>query len=135
MSEGFKPVKLYEENSRLKITKGSMDGRKLRELRKNALKDMKFWEEQANSLTWFKGWNNTLEWNPPFARWFVDGLINASYNILDKHMETNVKNKIAILWEGENEERRKLTYNDLYIQVNKFANGLKKLGNIESAML
>ena len=128
MSEGFKPVKLYEENLRLKITKGSMDGRKLRELRKNALKDMKFWEEQANSLTWFKGWNNILEWNPPFARWFVDGLINASYNILDKHMETNVKNKIAILWEGENEERRKLTYNDLYIQVNKFANGLKKLG-------
>ena len=128
MSEGFKPVKLYEENSRLKITKGSTDGRKLRELRKNALKDMKFWEEQANSLTWFKGWNNILEWNPPFARWFVDGLINASYNILDKHMETNVKNKIAILWEGENEERRKLTYNDLYIQVNKFANGLKKLG-------
>ncbi len=124
-----RPVKLYEESTKLKITKGTRDGKKLHEFRLNALKDpAKFWGEQAKSLTWFKEWDKVLEWNPPFAKWFVGGLINASYNILDKHMETDVKNKIAILWEGENEERRKLTYHDMYIQVNKLANGLKKLG-------
>ena len=124
-----KPVKLYEKSMRLRITKGTGDGRKLMEFRKNALIDPeKFWEQQAKHLTWDKSWNNVLEWNPPFAKWFIGGLINTSYNILDKHMQTDVKNKIAILWEGENGERRKLTYYNLYKLVNRLANGLKKLG-------
>lgn len=124
-----KPVKLYEEGTKLKITKGTSDGKKLQEFREKALREPeKFWAEQAKSLTWFKEWDKVLEWNPPFARWFVGGLTNVSYNILDRYMETDVKNKTAILWEGENEERRKLTYQEMYTQVNKLANALKKLG-------
>jgi acetyl-CoA synthetase len=123
------PVKLYEESTRFKITKGTSDGRKLKEFREHALANPeKFWEEQASALKWFKKWDKVLEWNPPFARWFVGGELNLSYNALDRHMESEVKNKTAIIWEGENEERRKLSYNELYKQVNKFANGLKKLG-------
>jgi acetyl-CoA synthetase len=123
-----KPVKLYEESTKRKVTKGTSDGKRLHALRANALKDPeKFWGEEARSLTWFKEWDKVLEWNAPFARWFAGGLINASYNTLDKHMHTDVKDRIAVLWEGENEERRKLTYQDLYAQVNKLANALKKL--------
>ncbi|MFQ5940919.1 MAG: acetate--CoA ligase [Nitrososphaerales archaeon] len=114
---------------KLKITKGTSNSKKLQEFRTDALKDPeKFWGEQARSLRWFKDWDKVLEWDPPFAKWFVGGLINASYNILDKHMETEVRNKTAILWEGENEEHRKFSYYDLYCQVNRLANGLKKLG-------
>jgi acetyl-CoA synthetase len=123
------PVKLYEESTRFKITKGTSDGRKLKEFREHALANPeKFWEEQASALKWFKKWDKVLEWDPPFARWFVGGELNLSYNALDIHMESEVKNKTAIIWEGENEERRKLSYHELYKQVNKFANGLKKLG-------
>ena len=123
-----KPVKLYEESTKRKVTKGTSDGKKLHALRTNALKDPeKFWGEEAKSLTWFKQWDKVLEWNAPFAKWFAGGLINASYNTLDKHMRTDVKDRIAVLWEGENEERRKLTYQDLYAQVNRLANALKKL--------
>jgi acetyl-CoA synthetase len=130
MSEAdSRPVKLYEESAKLRITKGTNDGRKLQELRANALKNPeKFWEEQANSLKWFKRWERVLDWNPPFAKWFVGGQTNLSYNILDKHVETDARNKTAIIWEGENEESRRLTYYELYKQVNRLANGLKKLG-------
>lgn len=125
-----KPVKLYEESAKLKIlTRSSGDGRKLLEFRSRALKDPeKFWDEQARSLSWFKTWDKVLDWNPPFAKWFVGGLINASHNSLDRHMQTDVKNKAAIIWEGENEERRTLTYSDLYHEVNRFASALKHLG-------
>ena len=127
--DNYRPVKLYEESTRLKITKGAGDGKKLQQFRKKALEDPeKFWGEEAKSLTWFKEWEKVLDWNPPFAKWFTGGLINASYNILDKHMESDLKDRTAILWEGENEDRRKLTYHDLYKEVNRLANGLKKLG-------
>lgn len=123
-----KPVKLYEESTRRKVTKGTSNGKKLHVLRVNALKDPeKFWSEEAKSLTWFKEWDKVLEWNAPFAKWFAGGLINASYNTLDKHMHTDVKDRIAVLWEGENKERRKLSYHDLHEQVNRLANALKKL--------
>lgn len=130
MSEAdSRPVKLYEESAKLRITKGAGDGRKLQELRTNALKNPeKFWEEQANSLKWFEHWERVLDWNLPFAKWFVGGQTNLSYNILDKHVETDARNKTAIIWEGENEESRRLTYYELYKQVNRLANGLKKLG-------
>jgi acetyl-CoA synthetase len=85
-----------------------------------------FWANQAKNLAWFKEWDQTLEWNLPFARWFVGGKINASYNALDVHQ--NQKDKPAILWEGENEERRTITYGDLYSDVQKISNGLKSLG-------
>ena len=86
-----------------------------------------FWNEQAKNLSWFKTWGKTLEWNHPFAKWFVGGTINASYNALDVNLKKRAK-KTAILWEGENGDRRALTYEDLWLEVNKFANVLKSLG-------
>jgi acetyl-CoA synthetase len=125
-----KPVKLYEESAKLKILPRTVgDGRKLQAFRSTASNDPeKFWGEQAKSLSWFKEWDKVLDWNPPFAKWFVGGLINASHNIVDRHMQTNAKNKTAIIWEGENGEQRTLKYSDLYGEVNQFANGLKQLG-------
>ncbi len=86
-----------------------------------------FWEKQAKNLSWFSTWKKTLDWSPPFARWFVGGTINASYNTLDIHQQ-NKADKPAILWEGENGESRVITYKDLWTQVQKFANVLKSLG-------
>ena len=88
----------------------------------------KFWTEEAKNLVWNRQWDKTLEWNPPFAKWFVGGLINASINCLDKHINSEIKNKAAIIWEGENGENITLTYYQLYQKVNQFSNALKKLG-------
>ena len=88
----------------------------------------KFWTEQAKNLVWNRQWDKTLEWNPPFAKWFVGGLINASINCLDKHINSDIKNKAGIIWEGENGENITLTYYQLYQKVNQFSNALKKLG-------
>lgn len=87
-----------------------------------------FWARQALNLHWFKKWNKTLAWNPPFAKWFVGGKINACYNCVDRHIKNGLRNKAAIIWEGEPGEQRVLTYWDLYRDVNKFANVLKSLG-------
>ncbi len=98
------------------------------ETRKRADSDfVSFWNEEAKKLSWFQIWDKTLDWNPPFARWFVGGLINASYNALDVHQKSKSE-KPAILWEGENGESRTLTYKDLWQEVQKFANALKSLG-------
>ncbi len=98
------------------------------EIRKKADSDFAaFWNEQAKKLFWFHPWKRTLEWNPPFAKWFVGGLINVSYNALDIHQKSKA-NKPAILWEGENSESKILTYKELWIEVQKFANVLKSLG-------
>ena len=98
------------------------------ETRKRADSDfVSFWNEEAKKLSWFQTWDKTLDWNPPFARWFVGGLINASYNALDVHQKSKPE-KPAILWEGENGESRTLTYKDLWQEVQKFANALKSLG-------
>ncbi|GGH14554.1 acetate--CoA ligase [Silvibacterium dinghuense] len=87
-----------------------------------------FWNEVAQELHWFKPWEKTLEWDLPWAKWFVGGKTNLSYNCLDRHVENGKKDKVAILWEGEPGEVRKLTYGDLLAQVEKFANVLKSLG-------
>lgn len=87
-----------------------------------------FWAEQARQLHWFQPWNKVLEWQEPFCKWFVGGRINASYNCLDRHLTTARRNKAAIVWEGEPGETRILRYQDLYREVCKFANVLKKLG-------
>ncbi len=88
----------------------------------------RFWADAAQSLDWFQRWDKVLEWNPPFAKWFVGGKINVSYNCVDRHVKTWRRNKAALIWEGEPGEERVLTYGDLYREVNKFANVLKKLG-------
>jgi acetyl-CoA synthetase len=87
-----------------------------------------FWEKQAEELHWFEKWHTGLEWNEPHAKWFVGGKLNISYNCLDRHLTTWRKNKAAIIWEGEPGEIRTLTYLQLYRQVCKFANVMKKLG-------
>ena len=90
------------------------------EIRKKADSDfVSFWDEQAKNLTWFSPWRQTLDWVPPFARWFVGGTINASYNALDVHADAKA-DKPAILWEGENGESRTITYRDMLTQVQKF---------------
>ncbi len=87
-----------------------------------------YWESEAHHLKWFSPWNRVLEWNPPYAKWFVGGKLNASVNCLDRHMDTQARLKTAILWEGERGETRTLTYEELYLAVNRFSNVLKKLG-------
>lgn len=88
----------------------------------------KFWEKIAEELHWFKRWNKVVEWKLPFAKWFVGGKINVSYNCLDRHLTSWRKNKAAIIWEGEPGETRTLTYLQLHHDVCKFANVLKTLG-------
>jgi acetyl-CoA synthetase len=86
-----------------------------------------FWTKQAESLDWFKKWDTILEWNEPFAKWFVGGKINISHNCLDRHLATR-GDKLAFIWEGEPGEQRTLTYAELHREVCRFANVLKKLG-------
>jgi acetyl-CoA synthetase len=89
----------------------------------------KFWGDLAKQeLHWFKPFDKVLEWNPPFAKWFVGGQTNASYNCLDSHIAAGKGDKTAILWEGEPGEKRTLTYKELHSEVCKFANALKSLG-------
>ena len=87
-----------------------------------------FWARFAGELSWFKKWDRVLEWDPPFAKWFVGGRINVSYNCLDRHVQTHRRNKAALVWEGEPGDRRVYTYWDLYREVCQFANALKSLG-------
>jgi acetyl-CoA synthetase len=88
----------------------------------------KFWGRIASELHWFRPWDKVLEWEAPWAKWFTGGRINISYNCLDRHASTWRKNKAAFIWEGEPGEIRTLTYNQLLIEVSKFANVLKSLG-------
>jgi acetyl-CoA synthetase len=87
-----------------------------------------FWTECARNLHWFKPFSKTLEWNFPFAKWFIGGTINASYNCLDRHLEGPRRNKAALIWEGEPGDSRVLTYQMLADEVGKCANALKSLG-------
>jgi acetyl-CoA synthetase len=87
-----------------------------------------FWARMAGELEWMTPWSKVLDWNPPNARWFVDGKLNVSVNCLDRHVRTWRRNKAALIWEGEPGETRTLTYWDLYREVNRFANVLKELG-------
>jgi acetyl-CoA synthetase len=95
----------------------------------NARRDyVKFWERLASELVWNKKWHTGLTWKAPDAKWFVGGRLNITESCLDRHIKDGRKNKAALIWEGEIGDRRTLTYFDLYRQVNKFANVLKKMG-------
>lgn len=88
-----------------------------------------WWAGQAEKeLSWFKKWDQVLEWKPPFAKWFLGATINASYNCLDRHVEAGKADRPAIIWEGEPGDTRTLTYGELLKETNKFANALKNLG-------
>jgi acetyl-CoA synthetase len=87
-----------------------------------------FWAKAASELEWFKRWDKVLEWNLPWAKWFVGGKTNLSYNCVDRHAKGERAEKTAIIWEGEPGEIRRLTYAELHAEVQKFANALKSLG-------
>lgn len=87
-----------------------------------------FWTEEAERLDWLARWEKVLEWNVPWAKWFVGGKLNVTYNCVDRHVASARRNKAAIIWEGEPGDSRVLTFGMLQHEVNRFANALKSLG-------
>ena len=88
----------------------------------------RFWDNVARELYWFSPYRKVKEWNYPYARWFIDGKTNITYNCLDRHMQSARRNKVALIWRGEDDTERIYTYRQLYREVMRVANGLKKLG-------
>jgi len=110
----------------IKIT---LNGMKLQKVRKDSIENLEqFWSNEANNLLWFKKWDKILDWNPPFAKWFVGGQLNVSVNCVDRHIDNHHKNKAAIIWQGENGTVQTYTYYQLYLAVNRVASALKELG-------
>jgi acetyl-CoA synthetase len=87
-----------------------------------------FWAAWATQLDWFEPFEQVCEWQPPYAKWFVGGKLNASFNCLDRHVRTWRRNKAALIWEGEPGDERVFTYWDLYRETAKFANALLGMG-------
>jgi acetyl-CoA synthetase len=89
-----------------------------------------FWEtEGRNRVTWFEPFSELLEWNPPYAKWYLGGKLNVCFNCVDRHVEAGNGGKVAYYWEGEPEgDRREITFADLQEEVVRFASALKKLG-------
>jgi len=87
-----------------------------------------FWEKQAERLHWFKKWDQVLDWQPPFAKWFVGGQLNASYNALDRHVLEGRGDRVAFYFEGEPGDTRTITYSQMLQEVKKAANALTSLG-------
>ncbi|HLO88805.1 MAG TPA: acetate--CoA ligase [Nostocaceae cyanobacterium] len=120
----FHPAGKFSQNARIK----SLDDYQ-RLYDKAKANPEEFWAELATTeLEWFQTWDQVLDWQPPFVKWFVNGKINISYNCLDRHLTTWRKNKAALIWEGEPGDSRTLTYAQLHREVCQFANVLKQLG-------
>ncbi|WP_394939711.1 acetate--CoA ligase [uncultured Ilumatobacter sp.] len=91
--------------------------------------DEAFWARQAGELVeWFEPWDTVLDWQLPYSKWFEGGTLNVAYNCLDRHVNAGNGGKVAIHWEGEPGDTRKITYQDLLDEVSQFANVLKDLG-------
>jgi acetyl-CoA synthetase len=120
----FPPPPEFSKNAYIK----SLD--EYKELYGKSEKDLEgFWSEKAEELVhWFEKWDKVLEWNPPFAKWFIGGTTNIAYNCLDRHLENGRADKTAIIWEGEPGDTKTYTYRELHAEVSKFANVLKKHG-------
>ena len=119
----FEPSSEFSQNAHIKSLEH------YEQLYREAQEDPeKFWAEIAGQLHWFRKWEKVLDWNAPWAKWFVGGQINLSYNCLDRHVATWRRNKAAIIWEGEPGEIRTYTYQQLLTEVKKFANVLKAIG-------
>ena len=120
----FNPPAEFSQNALIKSPE------QYQELYQKAAADpAKFWSELAEKeLHWFQPWDKVLDWQPPFAKWFVNGKINISYNCLDRHLTTWRKNKAALIWEGEPGDSRTLTYAQLHREVCQMANVMKELG-------
>jgi acetyl-CoA synthetase len=100
------------------------------ELYERAEQDVEaFWAAEAERrLSWSRPWDTVLEWDLPYAKWFVGGQLNAAYNCVDRHVERGIGSKVAYYWEGEPGDTRTITYADLQREVNRCANALKALG-------
>jgi acetyl-CoA synthetase len=119
----FPPPKEFAERARI----GSLEA--YQALWQKAADNLEaFWGELAGELHWFKPYQRVLEWNEPFAQWFVGGQTNVAYNCLDLHLTTPRINKAALIWEGEPGDTRIYTYQTLHYEVCKFANVLHSLG-------
>jgi len=120
----FEPSPTFSQNAHIS------DLKQYRELYRNSIADPEtFWAQQANELlVWHEKWKSVLEWNEPFAKWFVGGKLNVSENCLDRHLHSPLRNKAALIWEGEPGEKRTITYQQLHYEVCRFANVLKKNG-------
>ena len=109
---------------------GSMEA--YEQLYKRSIDDPEgFWSEMAEKhITWFRKWDRVLEYDfkKPEIKWFSGGQLNASYNCLDRHLKTPLRNKAAIIWEADDGSYRTFTYQQLFYEVNRFANVLKKHG-------
>jgi acetyl-CoA synthetase len=122
-NRSFKPKQEFTKKA---LVNSEKEYRRLH--RQSLEKPEKFWSKMSEELSWFKPWKTLLKWRVPFAQWFIGGKLNVSYNCLDRHVNSNRRHKAAIIWEGERGEQVTLTYQQLYIQVCKFANVLKREG-------
>ncbi len=122
----FSPSKEFSAKAHIKSMK------EYEQIYKKSVDDPeRFWAEMAEkSLTWYKKWDKVLEYdfNKPSIKWFIGGKLNASVNCLDRFVNTPVRNKAAIIWEADGGTYRTFTYQQLYTEVNRFANVLKKKG-------
>lgn len=124
----FKPSREIVENSNIKRWMDKHGIKNYEELLEKAKKEREwFWDEIAKELEWFKPYKKILEWKGPYAKWFLGGKFNIAHNAVDRHIKTK-GDKIAYIWIGEPGDVRKLTYNEIYKEVNKFANALRSLG-------
>jgi acetyl-CoA synthetase len=87
-----------------------------------------YWADWAKQLDWYRPWDRVLEWKPPHAKWFLGGRLNASVNCLDRHVKAGKGNRVALIWEGEPGETRRITYAELHADVCRFGNVLRSLG-------
>ena len=125
----FKPREDFVNQTNVKHWMDKHKIQTLEELYKKAENWEWFWEEVSKDfIEWYKPYNKVVEWTPPWIKWFIGAKYNIVHDALDKHVLSWRKNKVAIIFEGEPGDVRKLTYNDLYIEVNKLANGLRKIG-------
>ncbi len=125
----FKPSKEFVEQSNVKKW---MDAHKIKsyeQLLKKSQDQEWFWGEMAKeTVEWYSPPKKILEWKPPYAQWFVGAKYNIVHDALDKHQKTKTRDKIAYIFEGEPGDVRKITYRELYEEVNKLANALRELG-------
>ncbi len=125
----FKPKEEFVNNTNVKKWMDKHNIKNLDELYKKAENWEWFWEEISKDLVeWYKPYNKVVEWDVPWVKWFIGAKYNIVHDALDKHVNSWRKNKVAFIFEGEPGDVQKLTYNDLYIEVNKLANAMKKLG-------
>ena len=125
----FKPKEELINQTNVKQWMDKYNIKDLEELYKKAEDWEWFWEEISKDIVeWYEPYKKVAEWKAPYVKWFLGAKYNIVHDAIDKHVKTWRKNKVAFIFEGEPGDVKKITYNDLYIEVNKFANALKKLG-------